>query len=192
MRIPSNIPPATRRLLAEFSSFQERAESTDGYQMARGEVPSLDEPFPEYTLRWGVVREEGSGSGGGTGSGSGNSINSSGAPHAWDEIERLDTMAGEYQLKRNGIAGELPDYTKDANDAVNLLKNTAWDLTGTQWDAGTIFLAMMVIPGEWWIIYAVEGSGSGSGGSGITITCSDGTSYPVTINGNSITVGEPA
>lgn len=191
-RMPSNVPPSLRGLLAEFNGFQERGENTDGLQMARGAVPSLDEPFPEYTFRWGVVREEGSGSGGTTGSSAsspGNPINSMGAPHAWDEIERDDTLAGEYQLKVNGIQGELPDYTRDSNDAINRLKNTAWNLSGELLDPGTVFLAMMVAPGEWWMVWS--GAAGGSGNGGYTITCNDGTSYPVTFGSRTITIGNP-
>lgn len=145
MRIPGNIPPATRRLLVELNSYQEQQENVDGFQLANGAVPSVNEPFPEYTLRWGAIDD----------------ATDDGA-HAWTEVERDDTVAGVAAPKPNGIVGDLPDTSKDSNDPENLAKNTAWDLAGKAWPSGTVVLLMMVIPGEWWIVWGSEPKGYGS------------------------------
>lgn len=106
--------------------------------------------------------------------------------YAFDEINPYWPWKGE--ILENGITTTLPSQISGSGP-VQGGANFAYPLNQDSIGAGA--LCALLRAGGHWIIIGVSEGGSGSGGSTSTITCSGGTQYPVTISGDTITVGDP-
>jgi hypothetical protein len=134
---------------------------------------------------YGKIREdEGSGSGVTfvTGTGDAGFYDADGyLCYAFDEINPFWPWKGELI---DGISTVLPS---DSGSGLQGGGNFAYPLNADSIGPGA--LCALIRAGEHWIIIGVSEGGSGSGGSTMTIDCG-GVSYPVTISGTTITVGD--
>jgi hypothetical protein len=104
--------------------------------------------------------------------------------YAFDEINPFEPWKGE--LLSGGISTTLPSQTSGSGP-LRGGGNFAYPLNQDSISTGA--LCALIRAGEHWIIIGVSEGGSGSGGSTMTIDCG-GVSYPVTISGTTITVGD--
>lgn len=130
-----------------------------------------------------LARITGDGTGSGTGAGAGGPSGSGWTDfnhhYDWEEVFPISINSEAlFETKEDGRSG-----TSSQRPAVE-----ANFVTDVPIDA-----IVMLYPGpgepDWYYFWWTGELGSGSGG-GMTVTCSDGTSYPVTISGDSITVGD--
>jgi hypothetical protein len=141
-------------------------------------LDQVSKPFPAR------ITGDGSGSGNSGGWGSGYTGWADFDHHYdWEEVIPV-TIANELKFVtkengRNGTSSVRPAV--EANGVPDVpIDAIVWLYPGT-------------IEGQeptWYFFWWAGDLGSGSGGSS-TVTCSDGTVYPVTINGTSIVVGDP-
>lgn len=99
--------------------------------------------------------------------------------HSATQITFDQLADGSWVSGTNGVVCDI---------AANPLK----ELNGRQITVGEVVRAELG-PGDrcWVTMWAGEELGGSGSGNGTTVTCPDGTVYPVTINGNSIVVHDP-
>lgn len=146
---------------------------------------------PDRQIIYGKIRDDeyGSGSGFGSGvvfgSGDASFYDDDGyLAYAFDEVNPFWPWKGEVI---QGISTTMP--STGSGGGVTGGGNFAYPLNQDSIGAGAI--CALLRAGEHWVIIGVSEASDGSGsGSGMTITCSDGTQYPVSISGNTVTVGD--
>jgi len=165
-----HIPPSD--MMMEMQDAVDQASRAGGYGMVQYPGGNQFLP-PDVEEIWAIVSGQGSGSYYGTGSGNAGSDNR----YAWNQGMVVIAANGNetIEIDPSGTSG-----TQDVNPLIEV--NGATDVP-----SGYVTRAYRSPSGNAWLFVFGGEVGSGSGG-GMTVTCSDGTRYNVSINGNSIVV----